>query len=265
MTDAQIAELDRKRKEREDELLLLLLLLLGFGVQQGIAETGTASEGIAAAGTPQRSTGADLTGITRLLQTMGVAEIAGSMADAHLDAFAFNQPGMQGAPARESLIRQYAEIARDMVNAMISRLTQAFSEAKTVAEALVLAKYSRSDSRGIEIGVERNIITASNAGVIDGAFTQFGKGGVFGLEHVSVMDDRTTHWCRPRNGLKLAADNPYWLTNWPSLHAGCRSAIVPLTKPFTDMSGFIPMFDPPDVGYGIAPASVLPLLRRRTA
>ncbi len=169
MTDAEIKELDRKRREREDELILLLLLLLGYGVSIAEGEPQPVStldlpEGVTAPVAPGRVSGGGVDVLARLLRTTGAEEIALSMADAHLDAFAIFGTGVE--PDREALAKQYAPQAREMADAMVEAIKQAGGD--TLADSLLLAKYSRSDSRGIELGAERQIVSASNAGLIDG-------------------------------------------------------------------------------------------------
>lgn len=261
MTDAQFKKLEDDRRKREEELLILLLLLFGGAV--GPELVGGAEAGTGTPGMPQRATGADLSALQRDLLTQGVSEIAESMADSHLDAFAIYQPTGSGGPPRDTLIRQYSPSALEMVNAMLETLARAGASVETLAEALVKAKYTRSNATGIEIGVERQIVSASNAGLFGGAFAKYGTGGgVTGLRHHSVIDDVTSAQCKERDGLQLPTSDPYWLVNWPSLHARCRSVIVPLVGPFK-ASTWRPV-TPPDVGFGRAPASVLPLLNRRT-
>jgi SPP1 gp7 family putative phage head morphogenesis protein len=290
MTAAELKELDDKRREREEELLLLLLLLLGWAVGQSLADDGAAgttalvqpgSNGQPPAGTIQRvpagvtgqrqgttapTTGnrlanGTLTALRRILTTFGVPEIAGSMADAHLDAFKVYEPSLNRAPDRETLIRDYSQAATEMVNAILEAIQQAGGS--TLAESLLLAKYSRSDSTGLELGAERQIVTASNAGLLNGAIVRHGRGGITGLRHVSVIDDGTTKICTDRDGLALPVLDTYWLLNYPSLHWRCRSTVVPIVGRFK-ASNWRPR-TPPDVGFGRMPTAVRKMLRSLAA
>lgn len=252
MTAEELKALDQKRKDREDELILLLLLLLGWGVSQSIATTDAAAE-------DNRPAEANLARLTALLRTQGVAEIAGSMADAHMDAYGFF--GDLALIDRDTLIRDYTPAATEMADAMVDAIRQA--KGGTLAESLLLAKYSRSDSTGLELGAERQIVTASNAGLIGGALVRQDGPRLEGFRHVSVIDDRTTKICTERDGLQLPARDAYWEINWPSLHWRCRSVIAPIFGPFK-ASDWRPR-TPPDVGFGLMPATVRRMLRRAAA
>lgn len=280
MTVEELQTLDAQRKEREDELLLLLLLLLGWGVEQDAgasARIGGPAPSFArpvtpagangrAAGTTTPTTGnrlaaGTLAALRRILTTFGVAEIAGSMADAHLDAFEVYEPSVNRAVERDSLILDYTAAASEMVKAMLDTIESA--GAATLAEALKLAGYTRSDSTGLELGAERQIVTASNAGLLDGAIVRHGRGGITGLRHISVIDDRTTKICTDRDTLALPVLDPYWLLNWPSLHWRCRSTVVPIVGRFK-ASNWRPK-TPPDVGFGRMPTAVRKMLRALAA
>jgi SPP1 gp7 family putative phage head morphogenesis protein len=275
MTAEELQALDDKRREREEELLILLLLLLGWAVGQELVEGGVGTvalqrvpvgatalrQGAITPATGNRLPAGTLATLQRILTTQGVAEIAGSMADAHLDAFAFNVPDLTGAPDRDELIREYGPSAEEMVTAILEAIQE--SGAPTLAEALVVAKYTKSDATGLELGAERQIVTASNAGLLNGAIVRHGRGGITGLRHVSVIDDRTTKICTDRDGLALPVLDPYWMINWPSLHWRCRSTVVPIVGRFK-ASNWRPK-TPPSVGFGRMPTAVRKMLRSLAA
>lgn len=255
MTAEELKALDHNRKNHEDDLLLLLLLLLAFSVQQSIAEVGTDGEADS-----ERAAAANLERLRVLLGTFGVEEIAGSMADAHLDAFDLFADGAERTD-REALSRQYRPAATEMVDAMLDTIRK--TGGATLAESLLLAKYSRSDSTGLELGAERQIVTASNAGLIDGAIRRTSGPRLEGFKHQSVLDDHTTKICQNRDGLQLPARDAYWEVNFPSLHWRCRSVVVPIFGRFTP-SDWRPT-TPPDVGFGRMPAAVRQMIRRLAA
>jgi hypothetical protein len=234
MTPAETQAIDDARREREDELLLLLLLMLGWAVEQPGASVDTAAG---------------------VLNRYGVDEIARTMADAHLDGFAFYSPSGR-RPNAEELARQYEPAAGDMVDAIVATMRQ--TPGADLAAILLAARYSRSDSTGLRLGAERQVTTAGNAGLLDGAIALYGP--ITALRHRSVVDDRTTVICRQRDGLTLRADDPYWLTNWPSLHFNCRSIIEILDEPVTMSSTYPTRL--PDDGFGLAPLIVRSILRR---
>lgn len=283
MTTEELKALDDKRREREDELVLLLLLLLGWGVNRladddragvaalvqpsGNGQPGTRTPtNVSPAG--NRPAPGILAALRKLLTRFGIPEIAGSMADAHIDGFAVFGAKVT-PPNRDTLIRQYSATAREMTDAMVESIKGHLITAEgDLAEALRLAGYTKSNSRNLEVGAERNVIAASNAGLVGGAVSILGKKGVTRLMHVSVVDERTTRWCLPRNGVNLPIGHPYWQKNWPSLHAGCRSTIVPLkassvvrVTPDALLTGLLP----PEKGYGEAPESIMAILRSAAA
>jgi hypothetical protein len=94
------------------------------------------------------------------------------------------------------------------------------------------------------------------AGYNGGLFAGYRAGPVAerltALEHRSVVDRRTSEICRDRHGLVLPPTDPYWLTNWVSLHRRCRSVIVGHFRPIA-YSDWRPTV-PPEPGFGAAPA-----------
>jgi SPP1 gp7 family putative phage head morphogenesis protein len=232
MTAEEIKRIDEERRRREDELLLLLLLLLARAVSDSPDDR------------------FDVTPLAVVMRDHGVREIAESMADAHLDA--------SGVGDRNTLVREYDPSARAMADAIVETVIR--TGGTTLADALLASHYSRSDSEGLRLGAERQIVSAHNAGLIAGAVTAY---DVTALRHVSVIDDATTVICRQRDGLVLYIDDPYWLANWPSLHWRCRSIVEPVRGPYV-VSTTYPM-RPADDGFGVAPMTVVNALRGRVA
>jgi SPP1 gp7 family putative phage head morphogenesis protein len=240
MTPAALKAIDDERRKREDELVLLLLLMLAWSVERSD----------------------DVTEVARVLRRYGVDEIARTMADAHLDGFAFYATG--DGPTVDQLVRQYQPQATEMAEAMIDTIES--TEGEALSLILLAAHYSRSDSEGLRLGAERQVATAHNAGLLSGAIAASGgesgpTGRVSALRHVSVIDDRTTDICNERDGLTLSPTDPYWLANWPSLHWNCRSIIEPVF-------GRVPLSEtlptvPPSEGFGAAPPGVAAMVRRR--
>ena len=239
MTPADLQAIDEERREREDELLLLLLLLLARSVE--LNDNLATFDG-------------------SLLRQHGAGEIAQTMADAHADGARF----YAGRPSlsRAELVRQYEPAAQEMVDAMVLAILA--TGQPSLGDALVDVRYTRSDSTGLRLGAERQVTTAGNAGLVDGFAARFGTVAAF--RHVSVVDDRTTDICRGRHNLTLAVTNPYWLTNWPSLHWNCRSIVEPLGRGAV-LTERVPSLPSPEAGFGIAPASVVRIVRgaRRSA
>ena len=70
-----------------------------------------------------------------------------------------------------------------------------------------------------------------------------------GLRFVNPLDANTTDICRVRAGIKLPLDHPWLFRNWPPLHYGCRSLMLPVTDrvKFTES---LPTVPPPELGWG---------------
>lgn len=266
MTDAEIKELDDKRRQREEEMVALLLILFGFSVEQSIAGAGggAASPAARARVTAESSASpadTSLSHVEHLLKTEGVKIIAESMAESHLDAYQIYEPSLAKAPDLEALAKQYASQAAEMAKAMVKAIERAGGD--TLADSLLLAKYSLSDSKNIAVGAERQIVIASNVGVIDGAFNRQSGPKLSGFRHRSVLDDATTKICEGRDGYQLPARSAYWVSNWPGLHGGCRSVIEPIFGGFAVSSPR--HLEPPDVGFGRMPAYMRQMIRRMAA
>lgn len=239
MTPEQLKELEDKRREREEELILLFLLLLGLARREIIPDDPEAS-------------------FRRVLVERGVPEFAESMADAHLDVFPIFAAGL-ALPDRIELIRLYTPTAGEAVDAMVKAIAEGIVEAGgDVSLGLRNAGYSAFNTNGLELGAERNIVTATNAGLLAAAIADGDIDRVTGLEHLSTIDDSTTAICEERHRLRLPLLHPYWRINWPSLHFRCRSIVAPLTGEFA-ASATLPTV-PPMEGFGVAPPVVLLML-----
>lgn len=254
MTDSQreiIDKIEADRRKREEEELLLLLLLIDDGAHTDDAATS----------------------IRSALSTRGVGVMAETMAEAHIDGAAIHADVHTLAridAGRADLIRQYTPQAQATAQAMADAIKTAIDEYKPTAEqpandiireALKKAGYTAEHPRNLKIGIERNVVSAGNAGLVAGGIASVTRTGGApkkppGLRHVSVIDVRTTDICLPRDGLQLACNHPYWRENWPSLHPRCRSIIFPLVGDY-DAAESIRNFLRPDPGYGIAPAAVI--------
>lgn len=195
MTPEELDEVERQRRKREDELILLLLLLLGLASREAV------------------QTGGGVETIRRVVNQRAPGEIAESMSDAHLDVLPILGVRM-ALFGRDELIRLYAPIGRTATDAMLDTIAKAIVGAGGDVQAgLTLAGYSTANTNGLELGAERNIVTASNAGLLAAAIVE-GE-DVTGLEHVSILDDRTTDICDERDGLKLDIGHDYWRRGWP--------------------------------------------------
>jgi hypothetical protein len=267
VTPEQLQAIEDKRREREDELLLILLLLLGWASWKSDlldAESVALTFGYTAANPNNAKPLANretLAEFRRVFTAQAVNEVSASMAEMFRDAFPLYRPGRLFADDPAQLLREFTPTARESVDAMVDAIARGIVGAGgDVRAGMTIAGYTRESTNGLELGAERNIVTASNAGLLAAAIDDGDAGRVTGLEHVSVLDDGTTEICRPRDGLMLPVSDPYWRRSWPSLHWRCRSIIRPLTGSF-QVSTALPTV-PPMAGFGIAPPIVLAMLER---
>jgi SPP1 gp7 family putative phage head morphogenesis protein len=266
---AAIRRADRERRKREDRLLILLLFLLGK-VQRTV---GT----VAIHGLPVSSVIRSMVAGNGITGHPGAAPLfARTMAQAHRDGY--RRAGLMAgtraiqradAGSLAELSDLYRPAAQRAADAMADTLDKAVALAlaaaladgltgtqlrQAVREAFRTSGYDRENPYAADLGAERAVVTAHNGGILAAVMSGQVEGAT-GLAHRSVIDDRTTDICRERDGLMLPVDDPYWLTNCPSLHYRCRSVLQPLTGEFTP-SDWRPTV-PPMAGFGAAPAGFL--------
>ena len=68
-------------------------------------------------------------------------------------------------------------------------------------------------------------------------------------EFVAVLDDRTTDFCYPLNGIVARNDETFWNANYPPLHYNCRSTIRTLNDNEIDKRGIKVSNDDSKVSY----------------
>lgn len=193
-------QIERDRRRREDRLLILLLSIADEARRDSMVAV---KHGLSTQ--------------TVLVNTFAKAgpEISAAMADAHADAFKrFGKLSGRSMPEfttadLASLALLYDDHAHQAVQAMQRTLDQAITSARQddqmasakslVQTAFDTSGYTRSHSFALDSGAERAVVTASNVGMIAAAFS---SEEVAGLEHVSVVDDRTTDICLARDGVR---------------------------------------------------------------
>lgn len=259
--DEQVAKIERERREREDALLLLLLLLsrrARFRVNSAIRN-----------GTDwRRVLAAVLLGSEALDQPGGVDMLAMVMADSH--ATAVRQVGrlvdvdVEAAETREELVRRYESRARAQLERIRQLLEQAVDAALAESAAadrisadviaaggaFHAAGFVEDASSGAETEATAAVTQAYAAGMGEGYGSDAVQAVMTGLRFVNPLDERTTSVCRKRTGVTLPLDHPWWFGNWPPLHWGCRSIVLPLTGAGVKFTEVPPVFPPPDVGWG---------------
>lgn len=101
-----------------------------------------------------------------------------------------------------------------------------FSEFWTEAQALEAAGLGSGSPWYWETVYRTNIQGAYNAG----RALQFAKNPPDYLEFVGLEDARQTDLCKARSGILLPSSHPWWKTNWPPLHFGCRSTVRSVSR-----------------------------------
>jgi hypothetical protein len=268
MTPKEKADaIERDRRRKEDELLILLLLLakgLRYEIYRDLRD------------------GLELRYLDTHLDRFAARaarEIADSMAQAHrtayfrLGKFTDGQIGRADADSTGNLSSSYRPQATEAAQAMADSLRTAvlsgvaeqrqaassvrvglasdadraiagLSDKAVVKRAFDTAGYTAAHPRAIDFGVQSNIVVASNIGMLAAA-----QGMI--IQHLSIIDGRTTDICKARDHLTLPATDVYWLTNCPPLHPGCRSVLSPAPH-FAVVSEWRPNI-PPEFGWGQAP------------
>jgi hypothetical protein len=274
VTDLQSQSVERieaDRKKRERELLLLLLLLTDdaqlharSAVRLGVDASAALRNvivGNAALDQPgladamvERMVEAYRGGVRRVMRMAGLdADLATSIVeqDERAIRFAYTQYAVN---TTQSL---YHRIADKVTQALRESWNESINkQVRAIREAMTKAGFTRMNPSALEAYAEAAILQGFNDGLFGGYFSRFVAPRIMGFRHASVDDERTTAICRERDGLTLRRDNPYWLTAWPKLHWGCRSAVLPIFigQAFSE-SHWLPA-EPPMAGFGAAPAWV---------
>jgi hypothetical protein len=249
ISDDYLRRVERDRRRRERDLLLLLVAFFDTGpnsVRRQVIVA--ASHGFDTGVVIRNAVGGSA-------NHRGVAPvIARTSAQAHRDGYrriglaaGTTAVSRSDAGTLADLIDLYLPQARMAAAAMVQALTDKIVRAlfapepdatirQTVTGAFDDAGYGFGSASALSLAAERAVVGAHNAGVMDGAFNAPPlKGVVTGLEHVSIIDNRTTPICLDRHELKLPLDHPYWRSGQavPPLHFRCRSALRPLLGDFT--------------------------------
>lgn len=274
MTDLQSQTLDRIERDRKRREALLLMILLGIsddsrkhaaravrlGVDPALAIRDVII-GRAALDQPgladvlaERMLEAYQGGVRRVFRLADInpdLSLAPLEQDERAVRTAYNQ---YAVAATQSLYQRIAQKVNDALNLALNESINA--KVRLIRDAMNRAGFGRLNPSQLEAFAEAAVLKGHGDGLFSGYFSRAVAPRIVGFRHVSVLDDHTTTICDERAGLTLRRDNPYWLTNWPMLHFGCRSAVIPIMdgQPFEE-SGWLPTV-PPMVGFGQAPAWV---------
>jgi SPP1 gp7 family putative phage head morphogenesis protein len=256
----QVAAVERDRTRRETGLKLFLLALADKSrsfVNKAIRIGSGWSIVLRAV----------LMGDEQLDQQGGIPILSRAMAETHLAGVSRvgRLLGVPVAPRRaiEDLTTVYRPRAYDALESIRGTLEGAIDDGlreaaeadrinadiRAVTEAYRAKGWTADNPYGAETAATA-VVTQSYAGGMREAYADDAVVAVMtGLRFVAVLDEATTGICRARAGV-IRPLNDDWLTrNFPPLHFGCRSLVLPTTGnvKFTENP---PEFPPPDPGWG---------------
>jgi hypothetical protein len=266
-----IERIERDRRERERKLLFLLNLLaddsrqhaaraVRLGVDPAVAiqdvivgRPALDQPGLAGA-MAERMLEAYQGGVRRVMRLAGlspdlsIAIVEQSERDARREYNAY------AVAVTQSLYQRIADKVTTALNE--NWMATVNQKVRAIREAMTRAGFTRLNPSQLEAFAEAAVLKGHNDGMFSGYFNRAVASRIVGFRHVSVLDEATTSICDERDGLTLRRDNVYWLLNWPRLHFGCRSVVVPIFhgQPFEE-SDWLPT-EPPMAGFGAAPAWV---------
>jgi SPP1 gp7 family putative phage head morphogenesis protein len=258
--DEQVSAIERDRTSRENALLLFLLALAERARKQ-------VNRAIRVGGFWANALRGTLLGDENLDQPGGVPILSRAMAETHLSGVSRvgRLLGVPVAPRRaiEDLTTVYRPRAYDALESIRGTLEGAIDDGlreaaeadrinadiRAVTEAYRAKGWTADNPYGAETAATA-VVTQSYAGGMREAYADDAVVAVMtGLRFVAVLDEATTGICRARAGV-IRPLNDDWLTrNFPPLHFGCRSLVLPTTGnvKFTENP---PEFPPPDPGWG---------------
>lgn len=267
MTKAEqsaIDQIEEDRQRREREMLLLFLILFGTATRHAAMAIRLGHDPIAAS----RNV---IMGNPRLGLPGLPAPMARLMAAAHSDGLRRAEllAGSQPSAAESTSIDRYYGPAQRMASRMADTLGGKIDEAVRgdtdsnargvageVQDVIARDGYGKENPYLLETVSERIVIDAHGAGMWDGWQRPELNDRLRGFVHHSQIDDATTAICRHRDGYARPKDDPYWRWNWPALHWGCRSIILPAWKD-REWSLVAPTI-PAAEGFGQAPWAYIP-------
>lgn len=277
---SQIDAIERDRRKRERELLALLLLFFGDAINH-------AAYAVRLGHSPQVAASSVILG-NPLLGLMGLATPLGRLlATTYADGVnrAYRMSGTP-PPDPSTLIPGAMEIYRPAAQGMANMLSNTLSakidaamsadgmtgltarQASTLLKSLlksggygygVKPDGTRSGPYLLETTTELAVVNAHGAGMSVGSDAPEVALKIWGFKFVAVLDDVTTKICKTCNGTRLPRGDIWFKTHTPSMHFGCRSALLPIyhgaaNAYATDAPDIDPMpgFGRPWFGMGIA-------------
>jgi SPP1 gp7 family putative phage head morphogenesis protein len=147
----------------------------------------------------------------------------------------------------------------DMVNDVFTALESALVEGDFAAFKARVGKqladeWGGADALRLDTVFDTNLQAAMNAG----RYRQMMAPAVVRARPIwrlrAVRDGRTSRYCKPVDGVTLAADHPWWDRNYPPRHYRCRTYVE--TLPAGTATTLSPPDVPPLVGFGGRPPVV---------
>lgn len=121
----------------------------------------------------------------------------------------------------------------DLIAAVKDELKKALEQGLTLREfranlneLFARRGYTPLNPYHIETVFRTNLFQAYNAGRFEQSLR---APGVYLLEYMAILDDRTTPICRRLHGIRKPTGDPFWQTYYPPNHLNCRSVVRPIT------------------------------------
>lgn len=254
------ARIDRDRRREEDDLLALLLLFfltarthaysaarLGMNPLQAVADVLVGNYTLGLQGMWQR--------LSLQIRRSWVAGYRRTVLIVP-EPTRFDPAGVAVPVDTDSLARQYVG---QMLGTLQRRIGQSIAGSlwpgdvqAAVRDGLRTGGYLDGSQPGWLLNTIAITVTGKSymGGFMAGFQRPAAREVLYGFEHVSTLDHRTSEICENHAHTRLPADDPFWLTNTPPLHWHCRSYLRPLFHPFiaTDYPEIAP-----EPGFGAAP------------
>lgn len=254
MTEQQkIDQIESDRRRRERELLAILLLISSRSYRYALQAIRLGHPPDSAISNVFNGNAAlDLTGLS--------PAYAEALIDAHGAGFkraaSFSGETIHIFSPAESTVDAYTALATkwtaSMADTLIARVLEAVdavagvkAKSKALREAYAAGGHTVDNPYAVVNASTTAIVTAYGNGMFD----RYEEGEPILLRHHTIDDGRETRICHDRIGLTLWSNDPYWRSNWPSLHFGCRS-FVANAPPNAEVSGWLPAI-PPAPGFGV--------------
>lgn len=241
---SQVDAIERDRRKREAELLILLALLFGTATRHAVSAVRLGHDpALAARNVVVGNPSLELPGLAQpAAKLLSVTYIDGMRRASRMAGITPGPRTPEMPPELLDAQNAVAErVAEGMAQTLATKINDAVGEsiraglgtkkiARAVRQAVVDGGYGAANPHLLKTVGEVQIVNAHGAGMWNNWHDPQVADKLVGFKHVSVMDEGTTAICKCRNGFMRPKDDEYWKTNYPALHFGCRSVILPLFK-----------------------------------